>query len=167
MINIRIIMKPKTPRIPREERAGRPSRSSHYQVLFCETSVPNEMLESFPNEESVYKRLNPFSYNDEIAELEEQLKEEFWRVVEQLTERQKKVLKLLAKGNTQMEVAKELGVNQSSITKSVHGNTSYDKGKPKVSYGGSKKRLKALLNEDPKIQDILRRIADLRGETFE
>jgi predicted transcriptional regulator len=150
----------------------RKTRSSAYQALFCETSCPNEMLESFSNEESVYKRLNPFSYNDDIAELEEELKKEFWRVVEQLTDRQKQVLKLASGGLTQMEIAKELGVNQSSVTKSLNGNVDYKKCDPKngnkgkVSYGGSKKKLRALLAADEKIQEILRKIADLRGETF-
>lgn len=157
------------------EREPRKTRSSAYQNLFCETSCPNEMLESFSNEESVYKRLNPFSYNDDIAELEEMLRKEFWRIVDtQLTERQKIVLKLAAQGSTQMEIAKILNVNQSSITKSLNGNVDYskcdkknsDNNKNKVSYGGSKKRLRKLLSEDKKIQEILLKIADLRGETF-
>lgn len=141
------------------------TRSSKYQYLLIETIYPSEMLEAFPNEESVYKRLNPFIYNDEIAELEDQLKVEFWRVVNSmLTERQKEIIKYYAEGKTQTEIAKILNVNQSSITKSIHGNVDY-KGSRKT-YGGSARKLRKIIENDEAIQKILKRISELRDENW-
>jgi predicted DNA-binding protein YlxM (UPF0122 family) len=154
----------------------RSNRSDHYQHLLVETAWPNEMLESFSNEESVYKRLNPFSYNDKIAELEDELKREFWRIVnEHLTERQRQVVRYYADGYTQQEIAGKLQVNQSSITKSLNGNVDYkhvstDKNggmkKTKKIYGGIKKRIRKLIEQDVKIREILQKISDLRDENW-
>lgn len=101
----------------------RDNRSNHYQHLFAESSYSNEMMESFPNELSLYNRLNPFEYSEELMDLEEELRIEFWRIVETLTDRQKAVLTLRADGYTQMEIAKMLNVNQSSITKCLVAGT--------------------------------------------
>lgn len=154
----------------------RDNRSNHYQHLFAESSYSNEMMESFPNELSLYNRLNPFEYSEELMDLEEELRIEFWRIVETLTDRQKAVLTLRADGYTQMEIAKMLNVNQSSITKSINGNVDYKQtnGKDKdnllnkkaKSYGGSLKKLRRLLEQDPAVQDILSRIAQVRSEKW-
>ena len=93
----------------------RKNRSDHYQYILLETACSNDMMEAFCNEDSISARLNPFEYNEDLIELEEQLKKEFWRVVDTLlTSRQREVIRLYADGYTQMEIAKVLGVNQSS-----------------------------------------------------
>lgn len=150
------------------ERKIKPNRSDKYQHLIVETVCPNEMLESFPNGESIYKRLNPFDYNDRVAELEDELKVEFWRVVEtHLTKRQREVVRLYADGLTQMEIAKLLGVNQSSITKSINGNVDYSRdNRSKHSYGGIKKKLRRVVETDEKIKNILIEMSDLRDENW-
>jgi predicted XRE-type DNA-binding protein len=151
----------------------RTNRSNKYQFLFGEISVATEMLESFNEDASIYKRLNPHEYNEAVAELEERLKIEFWRLVDDnLTKRQKQVIELISiKKMTQQEAAKILGVNQSSITKSLNGNVDYSKKdennkKTKIVYGGSLRRLRKLCQEDEKIIEILKQIADLREETW-
>jgi DNA-binding CsgD family transcriptional regulator len=148
-------------------------RSSGYQWIIVETVYPTEMLEAFSNQDSIYKRLNPFDYNDEVMQLEEQLKKEFWRVVEDLlTPRQKQVIRLCADGYTQQEIAKTLNVNQSSITKSLNGNKCYDINKldngkkGNTVYGGCKKKLRKIIEQDEKIQVILKKIAELRDEEW-
>ena len=145
-------------------KSKRPNRSDRYQVIFNEIAYSNEMMCIFTNEDSMEKKLNPFSYNEEILELEDQLKKEFWRIVETLTDRQKEVIKLYAKGLTQMEIAKRLNVNQSSVTKSLHGNVDYKNSKR--CYGGSERKLRKIIDEDPKIQEILRKIRELRDEQW-
>lgn len=95
-------------------KSKRPNRSDQYQHHFNEISFSNEMLNIFSVDDSLEKKLNPFSYDEEILALEDQLRKEFWRIVETLTDRQKEVIKLYAKGLTQMEIAKKLNVNQSS-----------------------------------------------------
>lgn len=138
----------------------RATRSQAYQFLIVESLCSNEMMEAFSNEDSISNRLNPYHYDERIIDLEEQLKEEFWRIVENLTPRQKEVIKLSADGYTQMEIAKMLNVNQSSVTKSIHGNVDYKKGK-KI-YGGSKKKLSKIIESDTKIKAILDEMASLR-----
>ncbi len=139
----------------------RSCRSAGYQHVLLEISCSNDMMTAFTNEDSIGNRLCPFSYDETVLELEDKLKEEFWRLVEKLTPRQKEVIRLYADGLTQMEIAKKLGVNQSSITKSIHGNVDYKKGR-KV-YGGSSKRLKKIIDVDPKIKEILDKISELRA----
>jgi len=139
----------------------RPTRSDKYQHLIVESAFSNEMMESFSNDDSIYSRLNPFEYNEDLLDLEDELKKEFWRVVDDLlTDRQKAVLKLASEGLTQMEIAKKLKVNQSSITKSLNGNVDYKNGK-KV-YGGSKKKILKIIENDEKIRNILNKMKEIR-----
>lgn len=143
----------------------RRNRSAGYQHLYAETICTNEMMESFSNEDSILNKLNPFAYNEELLDLEDELKKEFWRLVKDcLTPRQKEVIKYLSDGYTQMEIAKFLNVNQSSITKSLNGNVDYKKGK-KI-YGGSRKKIDKLLETDNKIKEILDKMQALREKRF-
>jgi DNA-binding CsgD family transcriptional regulator len=145
----------------------RDNRSSRYQYLFLESSCPTEILETFSAEDSIYKRLDPFDYNDRVLDLEEELRVEFWRLVNSsLTERQRSVIELYVKGLTQCEIARCLDVNQSSITKSLNGNVDYKNSDGKVSYGGSLRKLRSLVEEDEKIKEILQKISDIRNETW-
>lgn len=143
----------------------RQNRSDHYQWLLVETVCSNEMMESFCNEDSIYSRLNPFGYNEALLELQEQLKVEFWRVVDTLlTPRQREVIRLYADGYTQMEIAKKLNVNQSSITKSLNGNVDYKNG-GKI-YGGARKKIRKIIESDEKIKEILIKMYDLCEGTW-
>lgn len=143
----------------------RQNRSDRYQWVLLETVCSNEMLESFCNEDSISARLNPFDYNENLIELEEQLKKEFWRVVDTLlTPRQREVIRLYADGYTQMEIAKMLNVNQSSITKSLNGNVDYKNGK-KI-YGGARKKIRKIIENDQAIKDILQKIQEVRDEKW-
>jgi len=141
------------------------TRSDLYQYLLLETACSNDMMEAFCNEDSIYNRLNPFEYNEELMELEEQLKKEFWRVVDTLlTSRQREVIRLYADGYTQMEIAKILDVNQSSITKSLNGNVDY-KNKRKI-YGGATKKLRKIIDSDEKIKSILAKMNEVRNNKW-
>jgi predicted transcriptional regulator len=143
----------------------RKNRSDKYQYILLETVCSNDMMEAFCNEDSISARLNPFEYNETLIELEEQLKIEFWRVVDTLlTPRQKEVIRLYADGYTQMEIAKMLNVNQSSITKSLNGNVDYKNGK-KV-YGGARKKIRKIIENDDKIKDILNKMQAARDEKW-
>jgi predicted transcriptional regulator len=145
----------------------RPNRSDRYQELFHETVVSNDMMESFPNDDSISSRLSGgFAYDESVLELEDQLKEEFWRIVNDLlTPRQRDVIRLCAEGYTQMEIAKMLNVNQSSITKSLNGNVDYKHGNRKT-YGGTKRKLNKIIDNDEKILNILKQINEKRGDKW-
>lgn len=143
----------------------RKTRSDSYQHLLLEIAYSHDMMEVFQNEDSIYNRLNPFAYNEDLLELEDQLKVEFWRIVNTLlTPRQKEVIELYAEGKTQMEIAKLLDVNQSSITKSLNGNVDY-KNKRRV-YGGSSKKIKKIIESDPKVKEILDKMNEIRADKW-
>jgi len=139
------------------------NRSDKYQWVLVESPCSPEMLTEVADSEGISAQLNPWGYNEELLNLKDQLKAAFWRIVNtQLTPRQRDVLQLYSKGRTQTEIAKKLGVNQSSITKSINGNCDYRNGK-KI-YGGSKKRIQRLAEQDPEIQAIFRRIQEIQND---
>ena len=144
----------------------RQNRSDRYQWVLLETVCSNDMMEAFCNEDSIYNRLSGgFIYDERMLELEDRLKKEFWRVVDTLlTPRQREVIRLYADGYTQMEIAKMLNVNQSSITKSLNGNVDYKNGK-KI-YGGARKKIRKIIELDDSIKEILQEMAELRDEAW-
>jgi DNA-binding CsgD family transcriptional regulator len=120
------------------------------------------MMAEFSEAQGLVENYNPED-REQLLVLREQLKGEFWRLAkENLTGRQFQVIELLSKGYTQIEIAKQLNVNQSSITKSVNGNCDYRNGR-KI-YGGAKKKLRRLADRDPKIQDIITQIAEIHSQ---
>lgn len=144
----------------------RKNRSDRYQWVLLETVCSNDMMEAFCNEDSIYNRLTGgFIYDERMLELEDRLKKEFWRVVDTLlTPRQREVIRLYADGYTQMEIAKMLNVNQSSITKSLNGNVDYKNGK-KI-YGGARKKIRKIIENDEAIKGILTEMSELRDEQW-
>ncbi len=148
----------------------RPTRSDKYQYLLLESSYTDEMMMHFSNQQSIGYTLDPYQYDDRVEELLEELKVEFWKVAEtELTPMQKTVLKMRADGYTQCEIADIMGVNQSSITKCINGNTDYKnfdgKGQPKV-FGGAIKKLKKLLSRNQRVKEILAELNELRAEKW-
>lgn len=141
------------------------NRSDHYQPIICEAPCSPEMLVEVADGDGISAQLNPFGYNEELAELKDQLKLAMWRLInEELTDRQAQVIRLYAEGKTQMEIAKLLGVNQSSVTKSLSGNCDYKNGKR--IYGGAKKKLRKMAEKDSEISIILERIGEIEGDIF-
>jgi len=142
---------------------GRKSnRSNGYQHIFAEQSYSNDMMAEFSEAQGLVENYRPED-REKLLDLREELTEEFWRLVDnELTTRQAQVIRLLAKGYTQIEIAKQLNVNQSSITKSVNGNCDYRNGK-KI-YGGAKKKLRKLAENDPQITNIIAQIAEIHAE---
>lgn len=145
------------------ERDFTKNRSDKYQHVIVESPCSPELLTEFAEIQSIGGRLNDLVYNEELYELQDQLKIEFWRIIDtQLTQRQREVLHLYADGYTQIEIAKMLDVNQSSITKSINGNCDYRNGKR--IYGGAKKKLRRMVSKDEKIQQILLRISEIQED---
>lgn len=135
------------------------NRSDRYQYVLVESPCSPEMLAEISDNEGSDVLLSD-NDKEKLDELRDELKKEFWRLVdEELTDRQKEVIKLYAQGYTQIEIAEKLNVNQSSITKSMHGNCDYRNGK-KI-YGGAHKKLRRLAAKDEKIVAIIKQISDL------
>jgi DNA-binding CsgD family transcriptional regulator len=143
------------------------NRSDKYQPLFAELPYSNEMMSEFPESRGLFDRYSAED-REKMMDLREQLKKEFWRLVDtELTDRQREILHLRAEGYTQIEIAKKLHVNQSSITKSINGNCDYKmkgSGKKARRYGGSERRLQKLAKQDEKILAILVLMAEIASE---
>ncbi len=138
------------------------NRSDRYQWIIIESPCSPEMLAECSDAQGVSSILSS-NHNEELLDLNERLVKAFWRIVDtKLTKRQSEVLHLLAEGLTQIEIAKKLNVNQSSITKSINGNCDYRNGK-KI-YGGARKKLKRIASMDPEIIEILGRISEIKSE---
>lgn len=138
------------------------NRSNGYQHLFTEQSYSHEMMAGFSISQGLGDEIDPED-KERLLDLKIEFHKEFWRLAEDnLTPRQLEVIKLLAQGYTQIEIAKQLNVNQSSITKSVNGNCDYRNGK-KI-YGGAKKKLKRLAEKDSVIQSIMTQIAEINSQ---
>lgn len=141
------------------------NRSDKYQHVLVEAPCSPDMLAEFSDFRGLAGQLNIVKYDEEMYELQELLKSERWKLIRtKLTARQCEVIEHLATGATQIEVAKKLNVNQSSITKSLNGNCDYRNGK-KV-YGGAKKKLRKLENGCEEIQEILARMAEIQSELY-
>jgi len=137
------------------------NRSDKYQHVLVESCCSPNILTEFAESRGFATLLNLTTNNEKMYDLKEELKVEFWRIMKDvLTNRQYEVIKLSADGLTQIEIAKMLKVNQSSITKSINGNCDYRNDKKKI-YGGAKKKLRKAAAEDEKIQEILDRMRDL------
>lgn len=138
-------------------------RSNGYQWIIQEVPEAPDILTEYSDNKGLTGKLNNSTYCEELYELEDRLRVAQWRIIDSaLTPRQRQVLKLYSDGYTQMDIAKMLKVNQSSITKSINGNCDYRNGK-KI-YGGAKKKLKRAAAKDPEIQEILKRMAEIAQE---
>mgnify|MGYP003478373584 FL=1 len=143
---------------------SRKTRSQAYQYKFAEIATTGEFLESFSNSSSLGSSLNPFHYDEKVLELEDKLKEKIFLLCESiLTENQKNIFKLTRSGLTQIEIAKKLNINQSSVTKCLYGNIDYTHGKPRV-YGGCLQKIKKYISKNIEIQELLNELLELREE---
>lgn len=146
----------------------RPIRSNSYQWIIHEVVCTDIVWDSFTNQNSIGFALNPWQYDEELDELEEKLRIEFWKLAEEiLTPRQLEVCQMLSEGMTQWDIAKKLGVNQSSINKTLFGNMDYqhkDKHGKYLSYGGLRKKMRKAMEEKPIFQELFDRMEEVRNE---
>ena len=144
----------------------RPSRSDKYQYLLLETIVSYEYLSSFSNQDSIGHRLNPFQYDERALEIKDQLHNRFWILAqERLTPTQFTIFRMYADGYTQWEIAKILNVCQSSITKSINGNTDYAK-YPGRHHGGAIKKMQKIVAKDEEMQQLWAQLEELETEKW-
>lgn len=140
------------------------NRSDAYQIYLLEVSVSPFILGDLSSAQGMTYRLQPSGESELLYDLREQLKKRLWEIIEiGLTERQKEVIKLSVEdGLTQNEIAKKLGINQTSVHKVIRGNIDYKNGKKR--YGGAFKKIDKLCQADEEIQRILEEIRDLGVE---
>ena len=145
------------------------TRSSSYQDRLLEISTNPMVLSDLSLAQGMTYRIRPEVYDERYLDLREKLKARMWELIELLTERQRQVIKLSVEGFTQNEIAKKLGINQTSVHKVLRGNIDYSKKfknnsekKSHVRYGGAFKKLIKLCAADPEIQEILNEMRELQ-----
>ena len=148
----------------------RGTRSDKYQWVIRElpwdfSANDGVTTHQFTNADSIYAVLNQYEYNEHILDLREKLRACFWKLAREVcTARQYEVLELYSQGMTQSEIAKKLGCIQSSINKSLRGNTDYSKEKYGKSYGGVIKKLRKAISEDQEIQCLITEIKEYQTD---
>jgi len=78
-----------------------------------------------------------------------------------LTARQAEVVTLRLQGKTQIQIAEQLEIHQTTVHKLLMGNIDYANGKKR--YGGAIKKLTKICFKDEKILGILAEMAELRA----
>jgi len=137
------------------------NRSNQYQFCLLEQPVSPFTINDLSIAQGMNYRMMPFDYNENLINLREKLKKRMWEIIDLgLTERQKEVIKLWAQGKTQNEIAKLLGINQTSVHKVIKGNIDYATS-CKKRYGGAFKKIAKLCANDEEIQNILTEIREI------
>jgi DNA-directed RNA polymerase specialized sigma subunit len=143
------------------------NKSKIYQHKIVEISFDQSKLSNFSTERGINYILTENEMSDKILELRTALIEQLYDVIngEMLTEHQKKILFMRLMGKTQNEISSHLGITQSAVHKSLHGNIDYRNNKKR--YGGIIKKLKKICNGSHEIQNLLKQISDVKCESEE
>lgn len=135
----------------------RPNRSDKYRYLICEVLFGDDGWSILESRHQAYYAHISDEKKEELLQLDDQLQDMLMKLVElSLTPRQYEILIMYTSGMTQMEIADKLGVNQSSITKSLNGNIDYRANK-KV-YGGIKNKMIRLIKKNEDIKPLMKQI---------
>ena len=138
------------------------NKSDSYQYKIVEIAVDPAILNDFPLVDSLGAQLNLAKYSEEFYELRQQLMKEVLRIINtNLTERQCEVVTLRLQGLTQIQIAEQLGVHQTTVHKLLMGNIDYTNGKKR--YGGAIKKLKKVCSKDKEVMRILEKMEEMRG----
>ena len=132
---------------------------------FVEISIDPDLLNNFSTEEGIGSFFTNQSLSEDFKELKKELIEEMMRIIEEyLTDKQKEVVKMTyVDGKTQNEISNKLGKHQTTIHKLLQGNIDYSNDKKR--YGGALKKIRKLCSENEKIQEILKKMKEIREET--
>ena len=140
------------------------NHSSSYQSIYCEVLANPQIINDLSCSLGFIYKMQPTRYCEEQLDLKEKLATRMWKIIDDgLTIRQNQVVKLYIKGLTQNEIAKELGINQTSVHKVLHGNIDYRNPNGKRRYGGAFKKIMKLCQMDEEIQDILSELQELNN----
>ena len=143
------------------------NKSDSYQYKIVEIAVDPAILNDFPLIDGLGPQLNLAKYSERFHELRQQLMKEVLRIINtNLTERQCEVITLRLEGKTQIQIAEQLGVHQTTVHKLLMGNIDYANGKKR--YGGAIKKLKKICEKDAVVLEILEEMESLRAtESFD
>lgn len=137
------------------------NRSDSYQHKIVEITVDPAVLSDFPLDTGLGAQVNLAMYSEEFYELRQKLIDEVMKIINNnLTPRQAEVVKLRLEGKTQIQIAEQLGVHQTTIHKLLSGNLDYSNGRKR--YGGAIKKLKKICAKNDCVLDILAQMDELK-----
>ena len=139
------------------------NRSDSYQYKIVEIAVDPNVLNDFPLMDGLGSQLNLAKYSEKFYDLRQQLMKEVLRIIStNLTQRQCEVVTLRLQGKTQIQIADQLGIHQTTVHKLLMGNIDYANGKKR--YGGAIKKLKKICAKDEKVLKILKEMDNVRAK---
>lgn len=139
------------------------NKSDSYQHKIVEITVDPVILNDFPLDTGLGAQVNLATYSEEFYDLRQQLIDEVMRIIDaNLTSRQAEVVMLRLEGKTQIQIAEQLGIHQTTVHKLLMGNIDYANGRKR--YGGAIKKLKKMCSRDVKIVDILQKMENLKSK---
>lgn len=142
------------------------NKSDSYQYKIVEITIDPSLFNDFAMSEGLGSQLNLAKYSEEFHLLRKRLIKEVLRIVNSnLTQRQQEVVMLRLQGKTQIQIAKELGIHQTTVHKLLMGNIDYANGKKR--YGGAIKKLQKTCAKDETVQKILKEMEELRATSYE
>lgn len=138
------------------------ARSDTYQHLFREVLFTPEQWGVVSNTPAMADQTTIH----ELLDLDEDLRLRMWQHIDlHLTANQRAILQLVYLDYTQWEIADKLGINQSSVHKTLHGNSDYS-GPTMKRYGGIGKKLTKIILHDPDIRAIMQKIEEIYDDDF-
>lgn len=138
------------------------NKSSVYQHKIVEISVDPSVLNDFDLDTGLGAQVNLAMYSEEFYNLRQQLINEVMRIIDtNLTKRQAEVIKLRLEGKTQIQIAEELQIHQTTVHKLLSGNIDYKNGQKR--YGGAIKKLKKICAKDKAVMDILEKMEEFKN----
>ncbi|MFA5048448.1 MAG: LuxR C-terminal-related transcriptional regulator [Patescibacteria group bacterium] len=139
------------------------NKSDSYQYKIVEITIDPVILNDFPLDTGLGAQVNLATYSEEFYDLQKQLINEVMRIIDyNLTRRQAEVVRLRLEGKTQIQIAEQLGIHQTTVHKLLMGNIDYTNGRKR--YGGAIKKLKKICARDTKIINILQQIEDFKSK---
>lgn len=142
--------------------ASRKNKSDSYQWKIVEIPIDPMILNDFQLGEGLGAQLNLASYSERFYELRQELMNEVLRIIgTSLTARQAEVVTLRLQGKTQIQIAEQLSIHQTTVHKLLMGNIDYANGRKR--YGGAIKKLTKICFKDEKILKILAEMEELRA----
>jgi DNA-binding CsgD family transcriptional regulator len=143
--------------------SSKKNKSDSYQWKIVEIPIDPAILNDFQLAEGLGAQLNLASYSERFYELRQELMVEVMRIINtDLTARQAQVVTLRLNGKTQIQIAEQLNIHQTTVHKLLMGNIDYTNGKKR--YGGAIKKLTKICFKDEKILGILAEMEELRAK---
>jgi len=141
------------------------NKSDDYQYKIVEIVVDSNTIGDFPLIEGLGSQMNLAKFSEEFNKLRKELMSEVRKIINNnLTDKQKNVVLLTLQGKTQIQIAEELGVHQTTVHKTICGNWDYRKEKKKK-YGGAITKLRKICKKTPRVQEILEQMDELKSQS--